>query len=89
MLRLSLLLLLFLTSCKAAKPELVSLVQSTSPGSTSPPVLAPSGSGRFVVGSDQVGTPTPQYNVRGRVSAVPQEVNSVTPSFKVTGHANL
>ena len=76
---------LLLSSCKAATPELTSLLGSSLP-STSPPV-ASSGNGRLVSSGNlnQPVLPMGTLKVHSRVVAIPDADITATPGFKVRG----
>lgn len=77
---------IFISSCKAGKPELTLLN-----GLSKKPVVGGSSpaSGRLTSGSQtNLGT-TSQYKVRSRVSLVPSQFEGTTSNYKVRGHVQL
>ena len=75
---------LLLSSCKAAKPELVSLLGKRDSGSQAP---ANSGNGRTVVGASVVSVGT--FNVRSRVAETPQGTVGTSTNFRVRSNVQL
>ncbi len=84
MTRLLFLSFLLLSSCKAAKPELVSLLGKRDSGSLAP---ANSGNGRTVVGAG-IGS-TSNFSVRSRVAETPQGTVGTSPNFRVRSNVQL
>jgi hypothetical protein len=86
--RLILLAALLLSSCKSAKPELISLL-SQSPGQGQLPSVGQKGSGRMVSGSDPATSATVSYKIQSRVAITPSENYGSTAHYIVRGHLGL
>jgi hypothetical protein len=79
---------LLLTSCKAAKPEMISLgVHSDETSKAPTPTNA--GNGQLSMGSDPNVVNTGTMNIQGHVSTVPVNNSNVTANFKVRARVHF
>ncbi len=73
--------LLLLSSCKAAKPELTSLLGN--PGGSSPAGSTNTGAGQFSLGGSVTKTIGTSYKINAHVSQGPTQINKDVAGFKV------